>query len=349
MAAAAPMSARVMRKASIEQIEAAAPIATAGQDLGELFQYAIQTPVTVGRGQSAMAPIIAARLTRQKDLLYNGRKLPKHPVATLRLQNETGLTLERGPVTVLEEGEYVGEAVLPFTAIGGEIVVPYAVELGVRVQENSGSRQEMHGVRLEGAYLRVEHWEIRWREYRLNNTTAKALTVVVEHPRSTQYELFDSPAARETTPDFLRFAVDAPAHAEARLMVQERRLTHQREEIQKQSYDSLRRYLQAGLIDPATHDKLAELLQLWERIETGRKTSADIQAEREQVYKAQQQIQSNMQALSTAGKEGEMRSRYVDDLAATEARLKELAQAETEAKAEIERLEKEISTAVGAL
>ena len=79
-----------------------------------------------------MVPIVLADLGYRKDLLYNGAKLPAHPVATLRLKNETGLTLERGPVTVLEKGEYVGEAILPFTVTGSEMAVAYAVELGVR-------------------------------------------------------------------------------------------------------------------------------------------------------------------------------------------------------------------------
>jgi hypothetical protein len=35
-------------------------------------------------------------------------------------------------VTVVESGEYVGEAVLPFTAPSSELIVPYAVELGIR-------------------------------------------------------------------------------------------------------------------------------------------------------------------------------------------------------------------------
>ena len=95
----------------------ATTVAASGADLGELFEYAIATPVTVGRGQSAMVPIVSARLDCRKDLLYNGSKLARHPVATLRMRNNSGLTLERGPVTVIDSGQYAGEAVLPFTAV----------------------------------------------------------------------------------------------------------------------------------------------------------------------------------------------------------------------------------------
>ena len=220
MRAAAPAA----RGVSADALAEATPVATTGTDLGELFQYVIATPVTVGRGQSAMAPIVSARLEARKELLYNGVKMPAHPVATLRLANATGLTLERGPVTVLDRGEYVGEAVLPFTAIEGEIVVPYAVELGAKVREENGSSREINGLRIDGAYLVVEEWDVRWWEYRVNNSTSRPMTVLIEHPRQTSYDLFDTPEPKEQTPDHLRFEVDAAPRAETKLRVQMRRL-----------------------------------------------------------------------------------------------------------------------------
>src|SRR6266545_4054950 len=141
MAAAAPMAMKrgrpltlgadeaIPSEISMEAIEASAAPASAGAERGALFQYRVAHPVSVARGQSAMVPIVSQRLGGRKELLYSGQKLPKHPVASLRMRNETGLTLERGPVTVIEEGDYAGEAVLPFTRAGGELIVPYAVEL----------------------------------------------------------------------------------------------------------------------------------------------------------------------------------------------------------------------------
>ena len=90
------------------------PSAGIGEERGALFQYRVAHPISVARGRSAMAPIVNRRLDGRKELLYNGRKQPHYPVASLRMLNETGLTLERGPVTVVERGDYAGEAVLPF-------------------------------------------------------------------------------------------------------------------------------------------------------------------------------------------------------------------------------------------
>ncbi|HOT91562.1 MAG TPA: hypothetical protein PLJ78_07160 [Anaerolineae bacterium] len=344
-APAAPM-ARAMRR---EALAAAQPISTKGEALGELFQYVIQTPVTVGRGQSAMVPVVSADLDYQKDLLYNGRKMPLHPVATLRMKNMSGLTLERGPVTVLDDGEYVGEAVLPFTAVGGEVIVPYAVELGAKIHESSGTGREIYRLSIKGSYLHFEEWDIHWQEYRLSNQTANPLTALVEHPRTPYYELFDTPLPKERTDEHLRFEVSAPAWGEAVLKVQERRLLARQEDVQKQSHQVLQRYLKQGLMDQATYDQIVKLLMLYDTIADYEKQIKQLDEERDKIYKAQQQIQGNMQALSQVGKEGALRQRYVEQLEATEAQLRGLDKRQAELRASIKQVEDEIAARLKAM
>ena len=336
MAAPAPL------RMGHESLQETVAVETTGESLGELFQYVIGTPVTVGRGRSALVPIISEELDYRKDLLYNRRQLPTHPVATLRLKNTTGLTLERGPATVIARGEYVGEAILPLTAVGGEVVLSYAVELGLKVVEQSGTGREVRRLNIHGAYLQFEEWTTRWREYRLTNSTAGPLTVLVEHPRAAHYDLFDTPSPQERTAEHLRFAVTAPAWGETTLKVQERRLTRRREELQKQSYEGLQRYLQRGLLDRRMLDQLAKLLLLWETVADYEKKLARCDQEREKIYQAQRQIQGNMQPLSQAGKEGTLRARYVKQLESTEERLRSLEQREADLETQIKRVQQEL-------
>ena len=348
-AAPAPMAASAVRDASLDQFAGAAPAQVQGESLGELFQYAIQTPVTVGRGQSAMVPIISARLELAKDLLYNSIKFPAHPVSTARLKNESGLTLERGPVTVLDGGEYVGEAVLPFTAADGELVVAYAVELGVKVQEADGFRVEVRGLNLRGALVQLEEWHIRWRDYQLNNSTAQPVSVLIEHPRAPEFEPFDTPEPVETTAEHRRYPVEVPARGEVRLRVSERTLVKRAEELRRVSYEDLRRYLQGGLIDKAVYNKVLDLLRIWERIADRERDLNQVAREREKVYKSQEQVRHNMGALGEGGREGKMRAYYVDQLEASEAQLQQLAARETALHAEIEQLKAEVEAFVKTL
>jgi hypothetical protein len=341
-APAAPSPKRMSRKLSRKDMADSVSVAASGESMGELFQYHITTPVSVGRGQSAMVPIVSTTLDYRKELIYNSAKLPAHPIASLRMNNDTGLTLERGPATVIEGGDYVGEAVLPFTADSAEFIIPYAVELGVRVREQNGANTEIHGLTIQGAYLLFEEWDIRWHEYQLNNTTAKPMTVLVEHRRNAHYDLFDTPEPAETTEESMRFAVEVDAKTEITMRVNTRRLRQRREEIQKQSYINLQRYLRNGFIDRSTHDLIAQILKLLEKINTHKQRLNEIDQERRKIFDAQKQIQGNMQALSSEGKEGRVRSQYVDRLEATENSLNVLDQEEAKVKKEIEKLENEI-------
>jgi hypothetical protein len=329
-----------------DALEATTAVQTSGQSLGELFQYRIDTPVSVGRGQSAMVPILMTRLPYRKELIYNGAKLPDHPVATLRLENKTELTLERGPITVIEADEYVGEAILPFTAVDAELLIAYAVELGATVHENSGTRREIHSLSLKAAYLLVEEWEIEWRDYQINNSTNRALTVLVEQPRRTDYDLFDTPKPAEQTAETNRFTVAVAPQGETTLRVQQRRLRRRQEQIERQSYANLRHYLQKGLIDRSTHDQIAAILGLVEKISEQKQRLDTLDKRREQGHEEQKQIRDNMRALGSSGKEGEVRTEYVARLEKSQQQLDRVAQEETAVQAEITRLEEELAALI---
>jgi hypothetical protein len=320
-----------------------------GEARGERFEYHISTPVSVGRGQSAMVPIIAADLRGRPELLYNASQMPVHPVATLRLRNETGLTLERGPVTVIVGDSYAGEAILPYTAEGGELFVPYAVELNVRVREEQNHRSQLHALHIDGAYLVVELWDILMRDYYLVNNTAQDVVVLVEHPRHGRYELFDSPEPRETTAEQHRFSVAVPPRQERRLRVQQRHLVSRREELQRQSYEQLGRYLRDGLLDRQAHDQLVALLRLWEQIGEVQKRLEELNQQREKVFRTQEQIRQNLQALGATGPEGALRNDYVNRLQASEQEIEQVAEKERGARELLARLEQEIAEKLAAL
>ncbi len=328
MGAVAKSAPRMRKALSIQDMAGAQSVETSGEALGELFQYVIQTPVTVRRGHSAMVPVVSTQLECKNDLIYNNRKIAGHPVATLRMQNKSGLTLERGPVTVLDRGEYVGEAVLPFTAAQGQIVVPYAVELGIKVSEVSDSRRELYHIGIKGKYLLVEEWDIRLRTYRASNKTGDPHQILIEHPRRALYKSFDTPSPAEETDDYVRYKLLIPAWGDSKLKIQEQRLVSRREDFKKQSFKGLQRYLTNDLIDQRTFNLISDLLKLYDTLEDYEDQLKKIKEKRESIYKAQKQIQGNMAALTQQGKERMLRARYVDKLEKTEKQLSDIQQQE---------------------
>jgi hypothetical protein len=336
----------VMSSAAMEESVA---VSASGEERGALFAYRVAHPVSVARGQSAMVPILSQRVSARRDLLYNGRKQPKHPVASLRLKNESGLTLERGPVTVLEDGDYAGEAVVPFTRAGGELIVPYAVELGISVSEQRKSERRMVGISVRHEYLLIQEYDIQRTDYHITSTVGEQTTVMVEHPLGANYELFDTPAPFERTAEVARWEVACAPQQRTIFTVAERQLVSRNEQVRSLTMERLRQYLKDKFLDEATMAGLREVLDLYGEIATAQRRLAAIEAERKQIYAAQKQVQGSLAPLGTQGEEGALRQRYVATLNQSEDRLNALAAEEQQLNARIATLEQQAAERLRAL
>jgi hypothetical protein len=201
---------------------------------------------------------------------------------------------------------------------------------------------------IRGEFLVVEEWDIRRVAYQLNNKTNMAKSVLVEHPRQREYELYATPETAEQTETHWRFVVPVAGGAEETLVVQQRRLISRREQLQKQTYAGLQKYLQRGLMNQDVYEQVLALLRLWEQIGELKERQTGIEQERQQIYQAQHQIQGNMGALEKSGREGALRTRYVDQLEQQEEQLRTLNTEAQQNKDKIEQLQQQIADKLAA-
>lgn len=318
MAAPAPMQAAKM---DMDKFAASAQPTAAGTDLGELFQYAVTTPVSVKRGESAMVPILASQLPYRRELLYNGQKMPTNPVVALRCKNATGLTLERGPVTVVEDGDYRGEAIVPFTKADAELYLAYAVELGVKVTESRSSASEMAGLIIRNGGMAVQEWYTEHLTYTIENTTGTDFTVTIEKPKTNGYEPIDTPAPDAETAEHRRWRVACPARRKTEFKVHERTRRAHFEQILDQSYEKLQEYLDGKWLDREIHGRLKALLDEKAQISKNLQEIQALQAETAELYARQEQLRKNMDVVKDNEEEVQLRRRLRQQLEQTEDRL----------------------------
>ncbi|MBY9020258.1 MAG: hypothetical protein KGD67_04300, partial [Candidatus Lokiarchaeota archaeon] len=117
--------------AMIDKVKSQTQVQT--KDLGELFEYNISNPVTIKRKQSALVPILTEVIKARRVLLYNKNEYDKNPNACLEITNNTNLTLERGPVTIIYDDNLAGEAIIPFLNKEDTRLLNYAVEQAVLI------------------------------------------------------------------------------------------------------------------------------------------------------------------------------------------------------------------------
>lgn len=179
-----------------------------GADVGELFQYSIDTPVTLARQSSAMLPIVNESVEGEKVSIYNPAVQAKHPLNGLRLVNSTPLHLMQGPITVFDGGTYAGDAKIEDLAPGAERLVSYALDLATEVSlEPKSHPDQLVSVKINKGTLHVQRKYVRENKYTVKNTDDKAKTVLVEQPLGGDWKLVTPKEPTEKTRDRYRFAV----------------------------------------------------------------------------------------------------------------------------------------------
>lgn len=341
---ASPKKMRAVELArSLEQ--STQPVAL-GAERGALFAYQIEHPVSVRRGQSAMVPILSARLSGRRELLFNEQKQAKNPIASLRFKNTTGLSLERGPVTVLEQTEYAGEAVLDFSPDGAEIIVAYAVELGIQVRTQLQSETRTAKLFLKSGYLLIQEYHVQYTRYEIQNNTPNPSEIVIEHNRRAGYELFDTLDPIESTSEFARWRVQSKAQGQSHFVVAERYLQTRHEEVSRLQMQTLEAYFQGKYLDQTSFSKLKALLALYDQLDTVETKQSHLDKERQKIYSRQTQIQGNLAPLGNSGEEGRLRARLVGELGRLEDALQLLGTQESELMIQKANLEQHIEKAL---
>ena len=87
--------------ANRQQVEAEA------KDLGDYFEYNLKQKITIGKNQSALVPILQARIEAEKVTIWNenSREIRR----ALWITNSSGLTLDSGTFNILDSDTFAGE------------------------------------------------------------------------------------------------------------------------------------------------------------------------------------------------------------------------------------------------
>ncbi|EPX60099.1 hypothetical protein D187_002185 [Cystobacter fuscus DSM 2262] len=341
MAASAPASAPMMRAMSSggmarrEAQERSAAVQTVTKEVGELFEYRVQHPVTVRRNQSALVPILHRPFEGRRVLLYNRATREKNPLACLELRNTTGLTLEGGPVTVTEGDTYVGEAMLDTMKPEDRRLVPYAVELGFVVSvEDRSEEGPVRRAMVSHGVLTVEFVMMRRTHYHLRNKARRAQILFLEHPRTEGWRLDQVGAPDETTDHYWRFTRGLAAGGTETFTVTESSGRQRTYLLANTGLDEVSFFLSSGFIDERVARSLREIISLRERVARRSEEVRQRTEERSQLFKDQERIRANIESLKSGAPQRELVARFVTKLNEQEDRLEGIAR-------ELERLSQE--------
>ncbi len=299
------------------------PTASAG-DLGDLFAYHIDQPVTVPRGGSAMLPIVNETVEATPLSIYNPSVQPKHPMRGVRLTNTTDLKLDAGPVTVLDAGSYAGDAQLGFIAPGDDRLLSYGLDLEVTMDAAANSSSTFATANIARGVLVITHTHRYTQTYEARNAAGDDRQLLIEHPRQNNRELLepeieeDSDIKIEKTDALYRFPLTVPAGKTAKLEVIESEPRVQYVQLVRQNADQLAAYVRNGRFPKEVRDALTEAVSRQRDLEQTRREIGGIEKLNAEITAEQDRIRRNMGSVD---RNSALYRRYVEKLNAQETQL----------------------------
>src|SRR5258708_10603390 len=167
-------------------VEAAAP----GSEVGDLFEYRIDQPVTVRRDPSALIPSLQPRMEGERVSICNEGTRRDRPMGGMLLRNTSPLTLEDGALTVIDGDAYAGEALMERLKPAEQRLISFALDLGTLVNARAKEdREPTFLVRVVNGVFQAHYYQTSEKTYTLVNQTDKPRVVYIEHPVHQDWEL----------------------------------------------------------------------------------------------------------------------------------------------------------------
>lgn len=322
--------------------------AATGRELGDLFEYRIEAPVSVERNRSALIPIVQTKMEGERVSIYNESARKDRPMGGMMLSNTTPLTFEGGSLTVLDGDAYAGEALMERLKPKERRLISFALDLGTRVSTKSETDlRPVQLIKVVNGVFQAHYFRQDKKTYTLTNQTDKEKTVYIEHPVRDKWGLAESSAKPETVTDrYYRFRIVLEPFATAVVPVVEQLGQMDSYQLSSLSQQQLDLFISRRYIDAAVRQKLEKLIALRGSIDLVSQKMQMLTAEVTSITQDQARFRENIESLAKTPEAKQLITRYIAKANEQETRLEQIEAERKAAQAEKERLERELAVEI---
>lgn len=328
-----------------------ANIAASSQETATQVSFTLPNAVSAGSGQSLAVPITDRVIPADRVSLYQPSVHPLHPLASIRLSNDTESGLPPGIVTLFDtttgSTSYVGDAVMGTLPQGEKRMLSFALDQKTKVDQTTNSESNLISAKIVKGVVEMQSLTRQTYSYAVKAPANEDRMMVIESPRHFDMELKSPEAATvELTADQIRVPLTVKAGETGKLDVVWERIDNQTLAMSTLDMSSILYYAaDTRLSDQqrAAFQRVAELKQNVDRIDG---EIAKANAERDRLYEEQKRIRENLAAVPEGS---DLQRRYLATLASQEDRLIALEQALTALQAERASAVSELDTYVNSV
>ena len=322
--------------------------AAQGEEVGELFEYRVEQPVTVRKDRSALIPILQTKMEGERVSVYNETTRRDRPMNGIRLKNTSALTLEGGSITVLDGDAYAGEALMERLKANEQRFISYGLDLGTLITTKFKSeRRPVFLVRARNGVFETHYYQSDVRNYTIINQTDKKRTVYIEHPLRAGWKLSDDtqkPASQ--TLNSYRFRVELEPRKTVELPIVETQSLLTTYALSELTTNHIELFIANRYIDATTRAELEKLVELKGRMAQAAARISALDNEIEAIGDDQKRLRENIEALKNTADAKQLVARYIAKADQQETRLEQIAKEKKAAQEELNRWQAELNAAI---
>jgi hypothetical protein len=305
-------------------------------EVGEVFQYQVEAPVTVERQRSAMIPILSSNITGRRVSIYSAGESTGHPMRGVELVNETNLQLLPGPIAVFDGPAYAGDAQINHIAKGDKRLLSYSLDLDVNVITKADQDSTVRRLKIVDGQIIQTITSTNSISYAFDNKDSKrSRTIIVEHPRYDGWTLVEPKKALEETKSQYRFEVPIdPAKTKTFSVVQER-TEQQAAAVTSMNMETILKFHKDGKLSDAVLKAIQDVGKRQSEINAQEREIAELDRQKMEIDAEQTRIRENMGKIDRAS---QLYTRYMTKLSDQESSLEDLRDKRKLAQAKLEEL-----------
>ena len=310
--------------ASVSSFASNQRVEAESKDVGDLFEYDIKQKITISKNQSALVPILSARVEAEKVSLWNEQD--KEIRRALWLKNTSGLTADSGTFNVLEGDTFAGEGILETLHADERRLISYAADASLHIaMSTESSEKPVSHLRIAKGVVLLTREQREKNTYTIHNADKSARQLVVEHPARENWHLVDGGAKpEEITPSLLRFRVSVAPGATEQLAIEERHPQETQFELDDLDDKQVTLLIENKSLTPAAQQAMQKVLAQKNLVAAFESQISLRQHEIDAITKDQARLRENMKALKGSPEEKALLQRYAHQLDQQEDRLNAL-------------------------
>ncbi len=295
--------------------------AGAAAEIADLFEYSIRNPVSVKKNESAMLPFLQQKISARKLIIYSDTEKP-NPLNAAELTNNTGQTLDGGPITVYDSGAYAGEALIETVKSSDKRFISYGVDLGTRISTSMDSHNDnVRELHVHNGMLTTRSALIQKKTYKIHNLDARAKTLIIEYPLRQNYKLIDTAAPSETSRDVYRFEVKVPASGNVDFPVTDENVYDQQTSVSSITPDTLLVYVRNKTLSDTARRQLQQIADLKTRIAGNESEKRRLEADVQSLTNDEMRNRQNIGSLSSVSGQQQLVQDYARKLSEQETKI----------------------------